>query len=338
IIVKDNIDVAGTPSAAANAMLKNNVRAKNAPVVQRMLDAGAIFFARANMHELAGGGTCSNPSFGWVRNPYDTSRIPGGSSGGTAAAIPARIVPAGLGTDTAGSVRIPSALSGTSGLRPSIYGGKLYPDDGIVPLALDLDTIGPMARTVADVALLHTAITGEAVPSPADLRRVRLGIPRNPYWQDIDSEVLAISERALEQLRDAGATLVEVDVTGYYEQASNVYLTLVMYGLKHDLDPYLREIGAPFDAAQVVANRPSLDTKALFERAMAMEFTPEAIARARTTLREEIVNRYAGVFSAQWLDAIVFLPDPLAAPAINPAWDRAEDEVEINGRKVNANF
>ena len=180
VIIKDNIDVAGTPTAAASAIFRDNVAGQHAPVAQRLFEQGAVFFGKANMHELAGGGTCSNPATGFVGNPYDPRRVPGGSSGGTAAAIAARIVPAGLGSDTAGSVRIPSALCGTAGLRPSIFGGKLYSDEGVLPLAIDLDTIGPMARTVADVALLHSAITGRPSLAAPDLSGVRLGVPRNP--------------------------------------------------------------------------------------------------------------------------------------------------------------
>src|SRR5882672_7117338 len=125
VVIKDNIAVAGTPNAAGTLTLRDNVARQNAPVVQRLLDQDAIFFARANMHELAGGGTSSNPSFGVVGNPYDPQRVPGGSSGGTAAALAARLAPAGLGSDTAGSVRIPSALCGTAGLRPTIRPHKL---------------------------------------------------------------------------------------------------------------------------------------------------------------------------------------------------------------------
>ncbi len=134
VAVKDNIDTLGFPTSSGTASLKTLMPKADAPVAAALWKAGAILFGKANMHELAGGGTSSNPAFGFVRNPYDPARTPGGSSGGTAAAIGARIVPAGLGTDTAGSVRIPSAFSGTAGLRPSIAGGKLYSDSGVVPV------------------------------------------------------------------------------------------------------------------------------------------------------------------------------------------------------------
>lgn len=119
IVVKDNIDSAALPTTAGTPGLRQNRPARNAAVLQRLLNAGAILMGKTNMHELAFGATNNNPAFGAVHNPYDQTKIPGGSSGGTAAAIAARIAPAGLGTDTAGSVRVPAALSGTVGFRPS---------------------------------------------------------------------------------------------------------------------------------------------------------------------------------------------------------------------------
>ena len=176
-IVKDQIDVAGYPTTAGHELLKVYVPKQNATIVETMIKAGGVAFAKANCNTMVGsvGGnvTSSNIYFGFVRNPYDRARIPGGSSGGTGAAIAARIVPAGIGEDTGGSVRIPAAFCGIAGLRPSTFSPenaiagttrKRYPDAGISPIPGPLDTIGPMARTVADVAFLDTVITGDAVP------------------------------------------------------------------------------------------------------------------------------------------------------------------------------
>jgi indoleacetamide hydrolase len=335
VLIKDNIDVAGTPTAAASAGFKDNVRTGNAPVAQRLFDQGAVFFGKANMHELAGGGTCSNPATGFVGNPYDPARVPGGSSGGTAAAIAARIVPAGLGTDTAGSVRIPSSLCGTSGLRPSIFGGKLYPDEGVLPLALDLDTVGPMARTVADVALLHSAITGKPSLPARDLSTVRIGVPRSPYWEGIDAEVARVAEDALLRLRAAGATLVDIDASSYYPLASEVYGTLVNHGLKEDLGPYLRLIGSKLGVEDIVAAIASQDTKAMFERARAMTFSELQMREARNDLRRKIEAAYRSLLESNGLVAIVFPTQPMAAPLINSSGDTTADEIEINGKPVN---
>jgi indoleacetamide hydrolase len=335
VIVKDNIDVAGTPTAAASASFRDNIAQRHAPVVQRLFEQGAVFFGKANMHELAGGGTCSNPATGFVGNPYDPQRVPGGSSGGTAAAIAARIVPAGLGTDTAGSVRIPSALCGTAGLRPSVFGGKLYSDEGVLPLAVDLDTVGPMARTVADLALLHSAITGKASLPPPDLSGVRLGVPRNPYWEGLDAEVARLAEDALTRLRAAGATLVDIETSSYYPLASEVYGTLVNYGLKSDLGPYLQQIGSKLRPADIAAAIASKDTRAMFERALSMSFSRDQMDAARGELRAKVEGAYRELLRSQGLAAIVFPTQPMAAPPISPDGDLPSDEIEINGKPVN---
>ena len=334
VIIKDNIDVAGTPSAAGSLTLKDNIAKTNAPVAQRLFDSGAIFFAKANMHELAGGGTSSNPSYGAVRNPYDLKRVPGGSSGGTSAALAARMVPAGLGSDTAGSVRIPSALSGTAALRPTILPRKLYPDDGVVPLALDLDTIGPMARTIADVALLHAAITQSAAPEATNLRGLRIGVPRKPYWEDIEPEVERVMKQALEKLRDAGVVFVDVDTEGYYPLATQVYRTLVMHGVKGDLRPYLLRAGAKVSIEQVVAGIASKDTKTLFETARDLDTPAAEIEQARTTARQQIHVAYQGLFRKHDIAAIIYPTEPVVAPLIKESGDLRDDEIELNGHMV----
>ena len=334
VIVKDNIDVAGTPSAAGSRTLGDNIAKRHAPVVQRLLDAGAIFFARANMHELAGGGTSSNPGYGAVANPYDLKRVPGGSSGGTSAALAARIVPAGLGSDTAGSVRIPSALSGTAALRPTILPRKLYPDTGVVPLALDLDTIGPMARTIADVALLHAAITGERVAAAPALNGVRIGVPQQPYWQDLEPEVERVAREALERLRAAGAVLVDVDTESYYPAATLLYRTLVMNGIKEDLRPYLANAGVKLRVEEVIAGIASKDTRTLFETARDLETPAAVIEEARTTLRQRLAGAYDEIFRAHGIVAIAYPTEPVVAPLIKEGGDLRDDEIELNGRSV----
>ena len=169
IVVKDNINTADMPTSGGTPALQHARPTKNAPSLQKLLDAGAIVIGKTNMHELAFGITSTNLSSfaGPVKNPYDTTRIPGGSSGGTSAAIAARIVACGLGSDTGGSTRVPAALTGTVGLRPSVGNGgaqRRYHDDNlVVPISHTRDTVGPMGRTVADVALLDSVITGTAM-------------------------------------------------------------------------------------------------------------------------------------------------------------------------------
>jgi mandelamide amidase len=192
--------------------LKGYIPKRHAAVVERLVAAGAIPFCKTTlpdmnvvdglMHQIS----AHSESFGAVHNPYDPSRISGGSSGGNGAILAARIVPAALGLDTNGSIRCPSAFCGVTGLRPSTYTienaiyrakRKRYSDEGLViPPARRLDTIGPMARTVSDVAFIDTLITGEVVPA-VNLRTARIAIPRPDYWErdDVDPSVADVRPR-----------------------------------------------------------------------------------------------------------------------------------------------
>src|SRR5882757_1279478 len=216
IIVKDNINTADMPTSGGTPALQNARPSRNAPSLQKLLDAGAIVIGKANMHELAFGITSTNLSSfaGPVKNPYDKTRIPGGSSGGTAAAVAARIVACGLGSDTGGSTRVPAALTGTVGLRPSVGNGgaqRRYDDaNKVIPISHTRDTVGPMGRTVADVALLDSVITRTPIAKAESLSGKRLGIPAS-FWSGLDRDVEVVAKAAREKLADAGVVLVDAD-------------------------------------------------------------------------------------------------------------------------------
>src|SRR3954452_4745524 len=183
IVVKDNINTRDYPTSGGTPALHGVHPRTNAPSFDALFRAGAIIIGKTNMHELAFGITSTNlsPFAGAVKNPYDKSRIPGGSSGGTAAAIAAGIVACGLGTDTGGSTRIPAALTGTVGLRPSVGNGGVqsrYNDANLVlPISHPRGTVGPMGRTVANVALLDSVITHSTMAVAEPLRGRRFGVP-----------------------------------------------------------------------------------------------------------------------------------------------------------------
>ncbi|HEY0584004.1 MAG TPA: amidase, partial [Chloroflexota bacterium] len=160
--IKDLFDVAGVPTTMGSKILADNVPTSDATVVSKLKQAGAIVLGKQNLHEFAFGITSENPHYGVVRNPWDTDRVPGGSSGGTAAAVAAGLCAAGLGSDTGASIRAPASFCGTVGLKPT-YGrvGR----GGVLPLAWSLDHPGPLARSVADCALMLQAIAG---PDPRD--------------------------------------------------------------------------------------------------------------------------------------------------------------------------
>ena len=191
--LKDLIDQAGIPNTNG-AAFEPAVPDTSATVVDRLEAAGAVIIGRTGLHEFAFGFTSENEHFGPVRNPWDTDLSPGGSSGGSAAAVAAGIVPAAIGTDTGGSVRVPAALCGVVGLK--VTHGRV-PLTGVTPLAPSLDTVGPITRTVADAAAVYAAIAGDdphdpwAAPVPVD----RAGEPRDPSTISIgDSE--AVDARA----------------------------------------------------------------------------------------------------------------------------------------------
>ena len=181
--VKDNFDTADMPTTGGTPGLRDHRPRHNAPVVQRLIDEGACIMGKLNMHELAYGITSNNGAFGAVRNPYDPSRIPGGSSGGSGAAVAARMAPVALGSDTGGSVRIPAALCGVAGMRPTT--GR-YSQAGVVPISHTRDTAGPLARSVADLALFDSVITGVPNDLPTiPLRGARIGVPRGHYFDNL---------------------------------------------------------------------------------------------------------------------------------------------------------
>ncbi|MBK7116122.1 MAG: amidase [Proteobacteria bacterium] len=157
VALKDNIDTAGVRTTAASAVYADRVPTEDAPVVRRLRDAGAVFLGKLNMHEFAYGGTCVVSHYGPVRNPWDLGYTPGGSSGGSAAAVAARMCAAALGTDTAASIRFPAACCGVVGFKAT-HG--LASIRGIVPLSEMHDHVGPLTRSVEDAALVMTAIAG----------------------------------------------------------------------------------------------------------------------------------------------------------------------------------
>ena len=166
VAVKDNIDTAGLRTTAGSRVFRDRVPERDAPVVESLREAGAIVLGKTNLHEFAYGGTCTNVEFGAVRNPWNLAHVPGGSSGGSAVAVAAGLAPAALGTDTAGSVRLPAAQCGIVGLKPSYARTSI---DGVLPLAWSLDHVGPMVREVGDAALLYGVLTGEMLsPNTSD--------------------------------------------------------------------------------------------------------------------------------------------------------------------------
>ena len=223
IALKDNICTRGVRTTASSKILERFMPPYDATVVSRLRNAGAVFVGKTNCDEFAMGSSTENSAFGPVRNPWALDRIPGGSSGGSAAAVAARLAPVALGSDTGGSIRQPAALCGVVGLKPTYGRVSRY---GLIALGSSLDQIGPIGRTVRDVAIVLGTIAGadeqdstaasHEVPDYTSALRgaadgMRIGVPRR-ILEGVDAEVTRAFEAALEVLRDRGAELVDIEL------------------------------------------------------------------------------------------------------------------------------
>jgi aspartyl-tRNA(Asn)/glutamyl-tRNA(Gln) amidotransferase subunit A len=225
ISVKDLIDVAGTPTTSGSAVAPR-LPSRDAPIVTRLRDAGAIIIGKTNLHEFAFGTTSEESAFGPVHHPKDPSRSPGGSSGGAAVALVEGMCFGSVGTDTGGSIRIPSAVCGTVGLKPTY--GEL-PCDGIVPLSTTLDHVGPMARSVADVALIFHAMSAHGHPLRVvgDQRKYVFGVPEPYFCERLHPQVRSALDRTRQALVAAGYEVRLVSIE-HAARTAEVYLHIVL--------------------------------------------------------------------------------------------------------------
>ena len=224
IAVKDLYYTKGIRTTAGSKILSNFIPAYDATVISRLREAGAILIGKLNMHEFARGATNASSLIGACNNPWDTLRVPGGSSGGAAAAVAAGLCFGALGSDTGGSIRIPAALCGIVGLKPTYGRVSRY---GVFPLSWSLDHVGPMTRTVTDAALMLQAIAGHDRHDPTtrtavvpdystaltgDIEGARLGIPQEFYFEQLDAEVGDSVRAAIQTLERAGAHVEEISL------------------------------------------------------------------------------------------------------------------------------
>lgn len=240
-VVKDNVDVRAQTTSCGSRAHAGVVAMRDAPVVARMQDAGAILLGRANMDELAMGASTHTSAFGPTRNPWDLRRSPGGSSGGSAAALAAGLAAASVGTDTGGSIREPASQCGVVGMAPS---PGLVPVEGTVPFAADLDRVGPFGRTVADTAQLLAVMAGRphlaaASLHPSALRRVRVGVVDELCGRRNHPGVLARLAACQDALTELGVDVVNVSVADGMA-ALGAYMTITSAACVEALEPYVR--------------------------------------------------------------------------------------------------
>lgn len=249
--LKDIFDTAGVRTTAGSKILAENVPARDAAVIERARVAGLVTLGKTNMHEFAYGTTNDNPHYGPCRNPWDRARSPGGSSGGSGAALAAGFCALSLGTDTGGSIRIPASACSVVGLKPTL--GRVS-RRGVTPLSWSLDTVGAMARTVEDVALLLNLIAGPDAEDPwcanrpaedfaRDLERgargLSLGVPREWFFDGLEPAVEAAVRAAIAVLEREGARTVAVEMPGMAEAHTAAHATLAVEASAYH-EPWLR--------------------------------------------------------------------------------------------------
>jgi aspartyl-tRNA(Asn)/glutamyl-tRNA(Gln) amidotransferase subunit A len=264
IALKDNIDTAGIRTTAASAVYADRVPAADAPVVTRLRDAGAVFLGKLNMHEFAYGGTCVVSHYGPIRNPWNLDHTPGGSSGGSGAAVAARMCAGALGTDTAASVRYPASCCGVVGLKAT-HG--LASIRGIVPLSEMHDHVGPLTRSVEDCWLLMAPLQGfdpldpvsvhtERKPiqgqMPRDVTTLRIGIPHAPFFSDLDPDIEAAAKRAIEMLKGMTRGVVDVELPAV--DSWNLLLAeIYQYHARMVADPATRALYKPVTLERIMS-------------------------------------------------------------------------------------
>ena len=347
VVLKDNFDTADMPTTAGSFMLKGSIPPDDAFLVRKLREAGAIILAKVNMSEFASGDAMSSLG-GPIYNPHDPARTPSGSSGGTGAAIAAVYAPVGLGSDTGGSVRGPSAANGIVGLKPTL---GLLSRDGIVPLALSFDTAGPMARNVRDVAIALSVMTGvdsrDSATSGSDgkfkedytqfldsgaLNGARIGIARD--FMKSDEEVDWIVEAALQVMRDAGAEVVDVELPEWLLDARGKFYRAIRYReFRAQISDYLATTGPEYPKTLADLIKLSKTTTARredgvipnpgrWELMMKEEDSGELTDYEYLAVRDYALPLMRGVIGglmeAEELDAVVYPTSPVRPERVDP--------------------
>jgi len=319
ISLKDNILTAGVRTTAGSEVLREFVPKHDATIVRLLRAAGAVLLGKTNMHEFAYGVSSNNPHFGAVRNPWDTERIPGGSSGGSAAAVAAGLCYASIGTDTGGSIRIPAALCGVVGLKPTL--GRISVA-GTIPLSPTLDCVGPLARNAGDVARVAAFVFArekgekafESIAKGVSKKKLRLGVPQEFLKDEMSADIRAAFEAAMKQLErdgarrvslsipliheteDAGNQIAWPEATHYHEQAGWFPAKAAEYG---------PDVRSRLEAGSKVAATAYL---------AALEVREHFIAELHAAMKENA------------LDALAVPTTPIAAPKIG------EETTAVNGK------
>ncbi len=328
LTIKDNIEVAEMPHSVGHKLLANYYPKNDAEVIKRLKSAGAIIIGKANMHELAYGITSNNAAFGAVANAYNKNKFAGGSSGGTATAIALGLADAGLGTDTGGSSRIPAALNGIVGFRPTT--GR-YPNDGLSLISTTRDTVGPMAKDVATVARLDQVLANDkSIKIKLNSKSLRLGVPRNYFYENLSTDVAAGIEIALKELAAAGIELVEVDVINVASLNEKISFPVVLYETNQLLPKLLKRVSPQLSLEDFIAGISSPDVKGIITNITQQPIPKTVYLDAINNFRPQLQSTYKQYFQLNQLDALIVPATPLAAQDIIGS----DETVMLNGKAV----
>jgi len=309
---KDLFFTKGVRTTCGSKILADFIPKYDAAVIERLTAAGAILLGKLNMHEFAYGTTSVNPHYGPVRNPWDRERITGGSSGGSAAALASSFVPLALGTDTGGSIRIPSTLCGTCGLKPTYGRISRY---GAYPLCWTLDHPGPMAKSVADLAMAMNVLAGHdprdpstpRVPVPnytkalaTDLEGIRLGVPNSYYFDRLEEEVRAAVKKAIGDFRQLGAKVQPISIPHLQEASAAAFILL------------LAEAAACMEKWHLTCYRDLGEDIRLRLNAGTQVFATQYLKAQR--IRRRVLENFMAAFGK--VDALITPQVPITAPKI----------------------
>jgi indoleacetamide hydrolase len=325
IPVKDSVSTKALPTSQGTRALQHFMPKDDAAVLKPLFAQGAILMGKTNLHELSCGWSSNNAAFGPVKNPYDRTRTPGGSSGGSAAAVASHIAPLAIAEDTYGSIRVPATFCGLTGLRPTF--GR-YPSEGILPLSRGkFDQVGPLARSVSDLVLFDSVMTGERAPVRApSLKGLRIGISPEYLSAGMEPECERIMGEALRRVESAGAKVVAAELPQVMRDASTVVRTILGYELLNSIATFLKEQGTGLTIDQLSSQvGPNLAPLLEASRKPGKRSTYLWLLRRK----EEIKAATIGYFRVNNLEALAF------APVLMPAFAQGDaDGVEIGGHQV----
>ena len=341
IAIKDTIDTKGIKTTGGSKILSSWIPSTDAHVVKKLKKAGAIILGKTNTHEFALGITTNNPHYGPTRNPYDFSRIPGGSSGGSGAATAASLCSGAIGSDTGGSIRIPAALCGVVGLKPTL--GRVG-RTGLMYLSFSRDVIGPMTRTVMDSAMMLEVIAGKDTMDPGSfsipvphytallrkgLRGKSFGVPKKYISEVIHPDTLKVMDESIREIKKMGGVIKEIEIK-YLDLANTADFNVVVAEAIYLLEKYLKTFD-PQATIDKYLDQMGPDVKELFGRQKGTpESNPVPGYLYLKTLREDCSKMISGFKEAlSDVDGLLFPTTPL------PACRIGEDvETEIEGKKV----